>query len=240
MPAIVVWFLRKASNRARHDGAPFLAPQAIHDIDSFVVQLGRALLPEHCIRDLEHPWAPVANSRPKRLKVCAVAWSKPPLHKLKLNIDASISGARAVGRGLVHDHTGRLVFAFYKEFGEVDTLTTEALSLWHGLLHCRDRNLSDLLVEVDSEALVRLLQFGATAKWPLCNTLRSTRGLLANLSSTVRHVFREANSCADKIAGGKFQGDSIFFSVRQLPPAVQVAMHMDRWEVPCLRFWVVK
>nr|XP_027122655.1 uncharacterized protein LOC113739586 [Coffea arabica] len=164
------WSMRHRSNQFR---IVYGSESVIHDIDNFVVQLSRAgvLLHEHCIGDLEHPWTPVADSRPKRLKVCAVAWSRPPLYKLKLNTNASVSGARAAGGGLVRDHTGRLVFAFYKEFGEVDTLTVEALSLWHGLLHCRDRNLSDLLVEVDSEALVRLLQSGATAKWPLCNSL---------------------------------------------------------------------
>ncbi|XP_027098808.1 uncharacterized protein [Coffea arabica] len=139
MPAIVVWFLWKARNHARHEGASFQARQVILDIDSFVVQLGRTgvLLPKCFIGDLEHPWSPDAGFRPKRFKVCAVPWSRPPLNRLKLNTDASVSGASASGGGLVHDHTGHLVFAFYKEFREVGTLTAEALSLWHGLLHCQ-------------------------------------------------------------------------------------------------------
>nr|XP_027077022.1 uncharacterized protein LOC113700774 [Coffea arabica] len=242
MPAIVIWFLWKVRNRARHEGVPFQSRQVILDIESFVVQLGQAgvLMPKHFIRDLEHPWAPTKGIRSKRFKVCAVAWSRPPLNMLKLNTDASVFGARASGGGLVRDHTGHLIFAFYKEFGEVDTLTAEGLSLWHALLYCKERNLTGLLAEVDSEVLVHFLLFSDTSKWPLCYTLHRIQSLLVELSSTVRHIFREANSCADKLAGGKHPTDTVFSSVHQLPPTVRATLQLDRWEVPFTRSWVVK
>ncbi|XP_027156448.1 uncharacterized protein LOC113757287 [Coffea eugenioides] len=125
MPAIVAWFLWKARNRVQHEDVPFHARQIIQDIDSFVRLLGRArvFLPKHFIEDLEHPWAPDTGIQPKWFKVYVVAWLSPPLHRLKLNTDSSVSGTRALGGGLVRDHTRRLVFAFYKEFGKVDTLT---------------------------------------------------------------------------------------------------------------------
>ena len=45
---------------------------------------------------------------------------------------------------------GRLIFAFYKEFGEVDVLIAESLSLLHGLQLCRNAQVQCLLVEVNS------------------------------------------------------------------------------------------
>ena len=64
-----------------------------------------------------------------------------------------------------------LVFSFYKELGVLDVLMAESLSLLHGLLLFFDRGVPHLMVEVDSEALVRLWHLGVVAKWPLCNIL---------------------------------------------------------------------
>ncbi|XP_071906019.1 uncharacterized protein [Coffea arabica] len=201
-----------AHNQARYEGTWFQAQEVIAGINSFVKQLGRAgvLIAKHFMGDLEHPWAPRICNSSKRVRVFSVAWSRPLFNQFKLNTDASVSGTRASRGGLVHDHTGGLIFAFYKKFKEVDTLMAEGV-----------------FVEVDSEVLVRLVLSGSPSKWPLCNTLCRIRGLLAVLSSTVRHIFREANSCADKLAGLELHADTVFSSTHQLPLAVWATLHLD-------------
>ncbi|XP_027157989.1 uncharacterized protein LOC113759610 [Coffea eugenioides] len=116
-------------------------------------------------------------------------------------MDASVSHKRAYRGGLLRDSDGRLIFAYYKEFRELDVLMAESSSLLHGLQLCRDLARGPLLVEVDSKSLVGLLNAGATSRWPLCNTLCRIRALLSSLSATVSHVFREANASADALAG---------------------------------------
>ena len=62
--------------------------------------------------------------------------------------------------GLLQDHNGRLIFAFNKEFGEVGVLIVESSTFLHGPSLCKERALERELVEVDFEALVRMLHSG--------------------------------------------------------------------------------
>ena len=119
---------------------------------------------------------------------------------MKLNTDASVLQGRGYGGWLLRDHEGCLLFAYHKEFGEADVLLAKSLLLLHGLHICRNRMVGNLLVEVDSESLVRLINCSVISKWPLCNVLRRIRALLWDLSSSATHIFREANTSLDKLA----------------------------------------
>lgn len=41
-----------------------------------------------------------------------------PTQRFKLNIDASVVCGLATGGGVLRDHEGKMIFAFYQEFGE--------------------------------------------------------------------------------------------------------------------------
>lgn len=77
---------------------------------------------------------------------------------LNLNTDASVVNGRASGGGLVRDVDGKVIFAFYKEFGDVDVLTAEAMSLLHRLWLCYGKGLHGIYVESDSLSLVQLVE----------------------------------------------------------------------------------
>ena len=70
----------------------------------------------------------------------------------KLNTDASVIFAWAFGGGILRTHNGKLVFAFYKEFGEVDVLIFEALSLLWGLKLCQERGVREFTMKTDSSS----------------------------------------------------------------------------------------
>lgn len=72
-------------------------------------------------------------------------------------MDASVHAFRVTGGGLLRTFEGKLIFAFYKEFGDVDVLLAEALTLVAGLQCCYDRNIKGFLAEVDSGSLVYLV-----------------------------------------------------------------------------------
>ena len=122
------------------------------------------------------------------------------------------------GEGVIlRDHNGELIFTFYKEFGDVDVLIAESLSLMHGLLLCQDRDCNHLLMEMDYEVLVHMVCSGALAKWPLCNVLRWIRGLSQELAASVVYVYREANATTDKLAALQLNEDVFYNSPHQLP-----------------------
>ena len=63
---------------------------------------------------------------PRKVQIFSVSWKRPPRMQYKLNIDASVVNGRACRDGVLHGSDGRLIFAFYKEFGEFDVLQVES------------------------------------------------------------------------------------------------------------------
>ena len=75
------------------------------------------------------------------------------------------------------------MFAFYKEFGELDVLSIETQALFFGLQECLQREIFPLLVEVDSQVLVCVLQTSKKVRWSLCITIERILSLLGQLSA---------------------------------------------------------
>nr|XP_027071960.1 uncharacterized protein LOC113696775 [Coffea arabica] len=169
-----------------------------------------------------------------------ISWRRPPSQWLMLNTDASVSHGRAYGGGLVCDSNGRLILAFYKEFGELDVLSAESSSLLYGLQRCSEGFTGRLLVQVDSENLVRLLKSSAIAKWPLCNTIRSIRALLLRFSASVQHIYREANSSADMLSKLRLPSELFCTFQYQLPGRIRAALSLDCREFCYVRMQVDK
>ena len=106
---------------------------------------------------------------------------------------------------------GRLVFAFYNEFGEIDVLKAEGLALLEGLQMCATRWIQGIQVEVDSAVLVSLVKSGGILGWRYRNMLRRIRRLLVTLSISFDHAFRAANMVADRLASLRGQDSSMIF-----------------------------
>ncbi|XP_027157733.1 uncharacterized protein LOC113759369 [Coffea eugenioides] len=122
----------------------------------------------------------------------------------------SVSSRQAFGGGLVRDDEGKMIFAYYKEFGECDVLMVEGLSLLHGLRLCLQREVHLLRVEVDSATLVEPVTTNALAKSPLRNVVREVRWILGQLSGQLRHVYRERNAASDALASLQLGQDNFW------------------------------
>ena len=68
-------------------------------------------------------------------------------------MNASVQKGCASRGGLVQDHNGKLVVAFYKEFGESDVIIAKALVFLRGLEVCVERSFQPMQVEIDYEVL---------------------------------------------------------------------------------------
>lgn len=170
----------------------------------------------------------------------AVSWDKPPPGSLKLNTDASVMQQVAAGGRLVRNHQEEVIFAFYQEFSDVDVLAAESLSLLFGLTLCVQRGMDGFAVEVDSAVLVRLIQSNSLAKWPLCNTLRHIRKIVAQASVQISHVFREANGAVDKLASLNLGSQRVFNLPQKLSSAVKAIVALDSMSFPNFRTQVVR
>nr|XP_027066108.1 uncharacterized protein LOC113691976 [Coffea arabica] len=154
---------------------------------------------------------------------------------LKLNFDASVLNGRAAGGGVLRDHWGRVVWAYYKEFGDLDVLTAEAQSLLVGLKLCPDCGVSSVIVESDSKVVVHLVVSKVLSKWLLCNVLREIRHYLSRMEATLLHVFWEANAVADTLASLQLGEQRFYDSLTTLPPKARGEARLDCHGIPRVR-----
>ena len=92
----------------------------------------------------------MAISGTRKLWAVVVTWTKPPAQQYKLNTDASMVNGRASGGGVLCNSNGRLVFNFYKEFGERRDLQAKELTVLEGLKECATKGIREVMVEVDT------------------------------------------------------------------------------------------
>ncbi|XP_027101215.1 uncharacterized protein [Coffea arabica] len=185
-------------------------------------------------RDRDCPWAHLGGLNRRVKDVALVSWEKPPPGWFKLNTDASVLHGRAFGDGDVRDHCGRVIFANYKEFGELDVLEVEAQSLREGLAMCAARIVCTLIVESDSNVLVQLVNSEVVSKWTVCNVLREIRHL-RRMNAPLHHVFHEANSVVGALASLRLGGQRCYASFAALPLRARREARLDCCEVPRLR-----
>nr|XP_027124187.1 uncharacterized protein LOC113740870 [Coffea arabica] len=235
VPVASLWFIWRARNHAHFEGSRMSAERIIGQVGNLIEQLGDAQKLGRAFRgDGDCVWAKgrqvVAGRSPS-----LVAWVKPPTQYLKLNTDASVTSAGAFGGGVVRSSEGKVIFAFYKEFGEVSVVHAEALALLAGLHYCQERHFTGVRAESDSDTLVRMISSGALANWPLCNVLRKLRCLLANLGATVSHVYREANMVADAMASAQLGHEVVYNGEEAMPRRIKALLRLDRLAVPYVR-----
>jgi len=239
---VVLWFLWRARNEVPFQGCSFSVAKILFNVDKFLSLLGSsvALSPSQLIVDenlLVSSW--FKSVPPTKVTTKAVSWLPPAAGWYKLNTDASVRDTSASGDGVLRDHSGKVVFAFYKEFGELDVLAAEAAALEHGLQLCGSRGYLPLIIEVDSQILVQLINAIGRAKWPLCNVLDRIRHCMLQLSASITHIFRKANSVADFLSSLNFSGRHIF-SFNDLPDKCRSLVRLDSFSFPYIRQFNVK
>ena len=89
---------------------------------------------------------------------------------------------------MVRDCEGKLVFAGYKEFGDVEVLVAKVLALLVSLRMCAKHGFARFLIKVDSRLLTHLVSSRSAGKWPLCNALHQIRYWLKELWASLGHV----------------------------------------------------
>ncbi|XP_071928034.1 uncharacterized protein [Coffea arabica] len=227
----------ESRNLARFQAGIFTPTQVISQIEEFLGQMGRAraFARPSFAGDWDCPWASLCNPTRRDMGTMLVSWEKPPTGWLKLNSDASVINGKAAGGGVLRDHWGRVVWAYYKEFGDLDVLAAEAQSLLFSLQLCVERGVSSLIVESDSRVLVQLVGSKALSKWPLCTVLREITHHIGRLEATLLHVFREANAVADALASLQLGEHRLFESLTALPSKARGEARLDCHGVPRIR-----
>ena len=113
---------------------------------------------------------------------------------------ASISGP-AGGGGLVRDENGDWVKGFARRIGSTSSYLTELWAPRDGLQLCLQIHAYSVVIEVDAKAIVEAFNsptFPSSCVSPIMDECRHIANRIPQVR--FRHIYREANMCADFLA----------------------------------------
>lgn len=170
-------------------------------------------------------------------RVVHVNWVAPPDGSFKLNTDGSHSQGLSACGGLVRDSMGQFVRGFHCNLGATTSVSAELWGLVLGLRMARSLGILSLLVELDSKGVVNMVQLRRTHCVHLQPLLEEACDLMyaADRSCSITHVFREANFCADILAGMGHGGSFPWTLLEERPHQLRLALATDARSVPFVR-----
>ena len=142
-------------------------------------------------------------NKQRTMAVIPVRWEKPHSNWFKLNINGASCGnpRRAGGGGVLQDNAGEWVKGFAKNIGSTTSIIDEFWALRDGLQMAILLDVQNLEVELDAKVVLDLICSKNSSNATYSSLLFDYRLLLDKIPhTTVKHVFREANKCADALA----------------------------------------
>ncbi|KAJ8765179.1 hypothetical protein K2173_011439 [Erythroxylum novogranatense] len=137
------------------------------------------------------------------MQLTAVFWSCPLLGFVKLNCDASVTGAlsSAFGGGLIRNSSGHWVGGFVSNLGRCPILRAEIWSIFHGLEYALSINARNILIKSDNAIAVDMINDVASPSASCLSLVRQIRQLLNAFDSAhLSHIHREGNFVADSLS----------------------------------------
>lgn len=131
-----------------------------------------------------------------------IKWTPPNIGAWKLNTNGACTGSsnRVAGGGIIRDQDGSWLHSFASNLGFCDSSTAELWAVWLGPHFTWDKGCRNLLLEVDSLEVHRMLNAKVQLLNHQPNLCFEYRDLLKrDWSISVRHVFREANRRVDRL-----------------------------------------
>ena len=132
-----------------------------------------------------------------------VGWKPPSTGIFKLNTDGASKGnpGKSGAGGLIRNHEGRWVAGFCHNIGTTNSLEAELSAIRDGLELVNRLRLTNVDVETDSKLAVQLIAGSIFSGEHVNSLVCDCRRLMAEIgSTTLTHVYREANACADILA----------------------------------------
>lgn len=145
-----------------------------------------------------------------------INWEKPGYGWLTLNMDGLVVGNFGVARsgGLIRDTNGEWVMGFARRIGKTSSFLAELWALHDGLQLCLQIQAQAVLIELDSKTILDAFNSQAYSSTIVSSIMDDCRHMILRIPQTcLRHIYREANRCADYLAkvGTSIKGDFIVF-----------------------------
>ncbi|XP_070034378.1 uncharacterized protein [Nicotiana tomentosiformis] len=121
----------------------------------------------------------------------AIWWGRPPDGWIKINIDESINKTmKTAGIGsVVRNRNGELITAFAKALQFYTNNQSEVQAALHALQWCKNNNIHNVILEMDSLMVVNIIKDIYNTPWELVDDIRSMRHIIHSQSITVQHCY---------------------------------------------------
>jgi ribonuclease HI len=177
-------------------------------------------------------------SKAKHVVSVPVKWATPPLGWFKLNTDGSSLGnpGLAGGGGVIRNHLGDWVGGYSRAIGHTTSVQAELRALKDGLMLAIDIGILNLEIEMDSLVAVELLKSITSPNAFLSSIVIDCRYLMERFEHfSLKHIFREANGCADLLAKAGCDQLLDFISFPNASAHVLEALAFDVSNATCFR-----
>jgi ribonuclease HI len=161
-----------------------------------------------------------------------ILWKTPVFAWIKANTDGSATHDSAACGGIFRDHTAKFCGGFAQKVpGTV--IHAELMAMILAMELAYSKGWKNLWLESDSKTALLAFENNNMVPWDLRNRWLNCRSLDTNLRWS--HIYREGNSCADKLAnlGHSFVHLKWWDS---LPLELRDDFLRDKLGIPCFRF----
>jgi ribonuclease HI len=144
-----------------------------------------------------------SDSKGKNMISTPVKWNPLPLGWFKLNTDGSSLGnpGLAGGGGVIRNHVGDWVGGFSRAICVTTSVQAELRVLKDGLKLVIDLGILNFEIEMHSLVAVELVNSITSPNAFLSTIVTDCRSLMERFETcSLKHIFREANGCADLLA----------------------------------------
>jgi ribonuclease HI len=217
-----LWTIWLRRNLLAFNSSPIL-PDPIRNILSFAAEF-------FCLM------GDTANS--KTASSIAVKWLPPTLGRAKLNTDGSSLGNPGIagGGGVIRDSCGLWVGGFSRTIGHTTSVQAELRALLDGMQLALELHITHLDIEMDSLVSVDLVLSNSVANVFLRSIVDDCRCMMEKFASvTLKHIYREANACADLLAKEGCSQLLPFISFTAPPASVLECLAFDCSNSVCTR-----
>lgn len=151
-----------------------------------------------------------------------IIWEKPYVSWVKLNCDGSLKldPRRAGCGGLLRNSGGSWIRGFSRHLGNCSILKAEAWAVLEGIRLAEQCGVVKLCLESDSALVVNAINDPSNCPVEVFGIVRRARMMLESFDDwSMKHVWREANLCADFLANmGADRRDNGGMVVFETPP----------------------
>lgn len=156
-------------------------------------------------------------------RIKEVKWSMPPCYWIKCNSDGASkgnSGWSACGR-IFRDYRDAALGCYAENHGVSNSFHAELVGAMLAVEYAYAKGWFNLWLEYDSQLVVNAINDSLVVPWKIKNRWNNCIGLTESMNFVFYHIFREGNSCADKLASqglhiqGSIWWDTIAIFIRE-------------------------